>query len=186
MGSRLAGAAVGLLVVAASACSIDTGGNGAASRPSTTAPATASTTPGSGGGAPDENATEDSTAYVEIAGTAYSLAAACHAAGAGEVVITALTEGLTEPRVELYVQAFLGEPYVGVTVTTGDTTTTYEPGLGVPLAIAQQGDVYRVDDVEFVADLDLDTGDGASITSGTVVVECRSYAVGLPPGFVSG
>ena len=151
-------------------------------RPTTSSTATSTTTTTSTTAPTGER----SAAFVEVAGAAYDLDATCHAPGVGEVVITAQTPGLVEPRIELYLQAFLAEPYVGISVTSAGETTLYEPSLAAPLEIVQQDDVFRVDDVALVTDLDLETGAGTDAGPGTVVVECASYEDGLPPGFGSG
>lgn len=166
------------------ACSIeDSPREGAGPPSSTTEPAPTSSTVA---GATDDDPTPTSAAYVEIAGDAYDLDAECHAAGVGEIVITALTPGLVEPRIELYMQAFLAEPYIGISVTTDGESVLHEPDLTIPFEIVQQGDVFRVDGLALVTDLDLTTGNATAAGTGTVVVECAAYADGLPPGFGSG
>lgn len=169
-------ALIGLGLTAA--CSIGDTTDGARTVAPSTTNSTTTTTTGEDRGR--------STAFVEVGGAAYDLDAQCYAAGAGEVVITALTSALVEPRVELYVQAFLAEPYVGISVTADGETSVYEPSLAVPFEILEQDDVYRFDGVDLVIDLDLETGTGSPAGTGTVVVECAAYAEGLPPGFGSG
>jgi len=172
---------VGLVGLAA--CSIeDSPSNGSAP----VSPASSSSTTSTATAPTGETTDEGSAAFVEIDGVAYDLDAECHAAGVGEIVITALTPGLVEPRVELYVQAFLAEPYVGISVTEGGETTLFEPSLAAPFDIVQQGDVFRIDQIALVTGLDLETGDATDAGVGTVVVECADYAEGLPPGFGSG
>lgn len=179
-------AAVVVSAILATGCSIDDSPDerrGPAASADTTAPERSPSSTTTAGPA-DRPA---SAAFVEIGGAAFDLEAECHAAGVGEVVITALATGGDGPRVELYLQAFLAEPYVAVAVTEpASEPVVYEPSLATPFEIVQQGDVYRVDDVEFVTDLDLTTGVGTEAGPGTIVVECGSYATGLPPGFGSG
>lgn len=167
------------LVLLACACSIET------SPPDTNLP----TAPGPAVDNADEGVEEalgrPSSAFVQIGDTAYDLDAECYAAGVGEIVLTGLSPGLIEPRVELYVQAFLAEPYLGVSVTTNDRTVLHEPDLTIPFEIRRQDDVFRIDDVALVTDLDLRTGEAADAHRGTIVVECTSYVDGLPSGFGS-
>lgn len=161
-------------------CSIEDRSGAARPVPSTTATTTTTTATA----APSGDAR--SSAFVEVDGRAYDLDATCHAPGVGEVVVTAQTPGLIEPRVELYLQAFLAEPYVGISVTADGRQVDYEPSLASPLEIVQHDDVFRIDDVALVTDLDLETGVGTAAGVGTVVIECASYEDGLPPGFGSG
>jgi len=135
--------------------------------------------------APSTEAAPGSTAYVRIADTAFDLDVECHAPDDGEIVITGLTRGTAVPRVELFVQAFTDGPYVGITVTDDDGSTTYEPSLDHPPRIERVDDVYRIDDIVLRADLDLTTGEGIDAGVGTVVVECATYTEGLPDGVVS-
>ena len=126
-----------------------------------------------------------SAASVEIAGGTYDLDAECYSAGVDEIVVTALTPSLEEPRVELYLQAFVDAPYVGITITDVGGPTTYEPSLDRPPEIVRVDDVFRVDGIALVTGLDLETGEATDAGTGTIVVDCGSYAEGLPPGFVS-
>ncbi len=166
------------------ACSIeDSPRNAATPTSSTAAPTPTSTIIADPA---DRKPSTASAAFVEIGTTAYALDAECHAAGVGEIIIIALTPGLIEPRVELYVQAFLGAPYVGISITTNGNTVLLEPELAIPFEIVQQDDVFRVDNLPLVTGLDLTTGDATNAGIGTIVVECATYVDGLPPGFGSG
>lgn len=149
--------------------------------PETSIPASDATTETMG-----EAPRRPSSAFVKIRNAAYDLDAQCYSGGMGEIVLTARTPGLSEPRVELYVQAFLAEPYVGISVTADDKTVLHEPNLTILFEILRQGDVFRIDDVSLVTDLDLFTGDAVDAGRSTIVVECTSYVDGLPPGFESG
>lgn len=133
----------------------------------------------------EEQPAPGSAAFVEVAGAAYDLDAECYSAGVGEILITALAPGDEGPRVELYLQAFLGAPYVGITVIDGGDSTTYEPVLGLRPTIVRIDDVFRLDDIALVTGLDLETGEAIDAGVGTIVVECDGYTEGLPPGFVA-
>ncbi|MEM8708747.1 MAG: hypothetical protein AAGE98_19950, partial [Actinomycetota bacterium] len=128
----------------------------------------------------------EGSGIVDVAGTVYEIEADCFAPGAGELVATGIASTDGGDRVEVYVQAFVGQPYVGITVVTDDQTTLYEPAIDRPLDITLIDDVVRVDDVALVTDLDLETGIGTDAGLGTVVIECRSYEEELPPGFAAG
>ena len=82
-------------------------------------------------------------------------------------------------------QAFLGAPYVGISVY-GAQTITYEAAIDRPLTITYEADILRADDIDLVTDLDLASGDSIAAGTGSVVIECRSYESELPPGFVGG
>lgn len=169
-----------VLTLLGAACSIDDGGGDGrtvatetTSTTTTDMPAPTSTLPGSVG-------------IVEVADEVFEIEADCYAPGAGELVATGLATPVDGPRVEVYVQAFLGQPYVGITVIDGDARTLYEPAIDRPLDISRVDDVLRVDDIALVTDLDLETGEGVDAGLGSVVIECRAYAEELPPGFAVG
>ena len=168
------------VVVTAGACSIEDGGG--EGRPTVTETETSTTS------SPPESTTTlpASVGIVEVAGTAYEIDAECYAPGAGELVAIGIAQPVDGPRVEVYLQAFVGQPYVGITVIDDSATTLYEPAVDRPLEVTVLDDVVRADDIALVTDLDLDTGEGVDAGTGTVVVECRSYAEELPPGFADG
>ncbi|MEO0492790.1 MAG: hypothetical protein AAF081_05170 [Actinomycetota bacterium] len=169
-----------LAVIAGSAaCSIeDGGGEGRADVNETTttidAPTTTDTRP------------PGSIGIVEVAGEVHELDADCYAPGAGELVVTGTATTAGGARIEVFVQAFVGRPYVGITVVDEIASVRYEPAVDRPLDITLLDDVVRVDDVALVTDLDLTTGEGTDAGVGTVVVECRSYEAELPVGFDAG
>lgn len=173
---RLLSAACVLLV--AGACSVDAGSSDA-DRPTTS---TTTTTVAETATEAPTTTLPASTGIVEVAGETYEFAADCYAPGVGEVLATGLTTTDDGARVEVYVQAFLGQPYLGISVI-GDTTTVYEAAVDRPLDIFHIDDIIRADDIALVTDLDLETGIGTDAGVGTIVVECRSYAEAFPAGF---
>ena len=162
-------------------CSVD---DGSGSNERVTGTTDTTTEPDEPGSTTTTTSVPPSIGVVEVAGQTHEIEATCYAPGAGEVLAigSTTTDG---QRIEVYLQAFLGAPYLGVSVTD-ESTVVYEASLDRPLEISYEADVLRVDDVPLVTDLDLETGAGIDAGTGSVVVECRSYEAELPPGFVAG
>ena len=74
--------------------------------------------------------------------------------------------------VELYLQASLADPYVGLRLEDG---TLIEPSLDSPLDLYVQDDVIRASAIRFVRDLNLDTGEAADVGFGKFEIHCYSY-----------
>ncbi len=174
-------ALVFVLALIGGGCSIDDGSGD--SRATTTETSTSTST-----AAPTDSTTTvpPSVGIVEVAGAVYEITADCYAPGAGELVATGIALPSPTTRVEVYVQAFVGQPYVGITVIEAETITRYEPAVDRPLDVTHLDDIVRADDISLVTDLDLTTGTGVDAGVGSIVIECRSYAEELPPGFVAG
>lgn len=169
-----------VVVSLAAACSVDDG-SGSESRPTTTT---------TGAVVEDEPTTTTTTlpasvGLVTVAGASHELTATCYAPGAGEVLAIGLATTADGARIEVYLQAFLGAPYLGIEVS-GDDNVTYEAAIDRPLDISYEADILRVDDIALVTDLDLETGEGTDAGVGSVVIECRAYEAELPSGFVAG
>lgn len=126
-----------------------------------------------------------SVGLVRIGPSAYDLTFTCIAPGAGEILAVGLGTDVNGRRVESYVQAYVGEPFVGVVVGEGDNAVRFEPRIDRRLEFDLVDDVLRFDDVDFVSDLDLETGEFTPAGVGSVVVECRSYEEELPPSLFS-
>ena len=171
---------IALVLLASVACSVDDGSQRRGRPTSTdaevdtapTEPAPTTTWPASVG-------------VVKVAEASYDITATCYAPGAGEVLAIGSAMTPDGDRVELYLQAFLGAPYVGISVY-GAQTITYEAAIDRPLTITYEADILRADDIDLVTDLDLASGDSIAAGTGSVVIECRSYESELPPGFVGG
>ena len=115
---------------------------------------------------------------VEIGETHYQFAVTCHELGAGEVVVTgAGDDPVSGGLVELYLQAFLGDPYIGLRLADG---TLIEPSLDSPLDLYLQDDVIRASAIRFVQDLDLDTGSATEVGFGELEIHCYEYTNELP------
>jgi hypothetical protein len=136
-----------------------------------------------------------SIARVTIDATAYDFEVTCYDAGAGSVV--AVGTGLVadeatgvERSSRVYVQAFLGDPYVGVTLElpAGDggesREEVFEAALDESFDLLLEDDVIQADDIEFVRNLDLTSGAAEAAGTGSVHVTCSEYEQGVPQGFV--
>ena len=162
----------------AMACSVDDGSESTERTTTTTVPVDVETT--------TTTTLPASVGIVEVAGSRHEIEATCYAPGAGEVLAIGATT-TDDGRIEVYLQAFPGAPYLGISVIgDGTDTVVYEAAIDRPLDIAYDADILRVDDIALVTDLDLDTGEGIGAGTGSVVVECRAYETELPPGFLAG
>ena len=111
---------------------------------------------------------------VEIADTRYQFTVTCHEHGAGEVVVVGLGEDPDSGEaVELYLQAFLSDPYIGLRLADG---TFVEPSLDSPLDLYVQEDVIRASAIRFVRDMDFETGTGTEIGFGELEIHCYEYS----------
>jgi hypothetical protein len=165
-----------LVIVLASACSVQTASSeGAPVRTSSTTTSTM-TTPSTSLAAAD-----GSTAVILIGPARYDLDAVCAAGGAGEVEVSLAGRDVNGEPVVGYVRAFLGEPYVSLLVGEGDEAVLFEPRLeGVlPFELTDRG--VQFPEVDFVSELDLESGEFEPAGLGSVEVDCRSYARELPP-----
>ena len=113
-----------------------------------------------------------STGVVIIGRERFAFVGTCYEAGAGDVV--ALGDGTTtdgEPF-HVLVQAFFGDGYVSVQFDSGERI---EPALDGALDLHFDGTRIDGADVAFVKDLDLATGSGESVGTGSVAVECAGF-----------
>ena len=164
--------------MAASACA-GTGdgplvGDEVAADPAATVPPESSTSqpPTTSEGPPPSEGT------VEIGDTQYQFTVTCQELGAGEVIVIGSGEDPDSGgAVELYLQAFLGDPYIGLRLADG---TFFEPSLESPLDLYVQEDVIRASAIRFVRDLDLETGTATEAGFGEVEIHCYEYSNELP------
>ncbi len=169
--TAIAAGAVTVLLTAG--CSVQDGsGNGPPERSTTTA---AETTPTTSEPAP----AAESVGLLTIDDRAFDLTADCFAPGAGELLVLAVGVDAEGTEVQVYVEAFLGAPYLAVELD-GELL---EPSIERPIEFLIDGDVIRADDVVLVGDLDLETGDATDAGLGTLVIECRDYLDELPESF---
>lgn len=161
------GAALAVLAVAwaGPACADTDDGPLIAAAPAVTeaAPTTSTTSP-----APRSEGT------VEIDGTLYRFAVTCDAPGAGEVIVVGVGDDpVSGGLVELYLEALIGDPYIGLLFSDG---TRVEPSLASALELYPQDDVIRASAVRFVRNLDLETGESeGEVGFGEVEIHCNSY-----------
>lgn len=116
-----------------------------------------------------------STGMIRVGDTVYDLTVTCYAAGAGEVLAIGVgTAPGTGEVVEAYVQAYIGEPYVGLRVGTGEDALI-ESTLEGSLDLYLQENRIRASAIRFVRGLDLATGAGEPAGVGQIEIECRHY-----------
>ena len=131
-------------------------------------------------GSDDAATAPRSVGLVRIGPAAYDLTFTCVDRGAAEVLAVGVGTDVNNKPVQAFVQAFVGEPYIGVSVGDGDDRVLFEPRLGVLLDFTFDHDVVRFDAVDFVTELDFETGEYTPAGLGSAVVECRSYETGNP------
>ena len=119
-----------------------------------------------------------SVATVEVGDRVFKFAATCYAPGAGDLLVLGVAEDPeSDDSVELYLQAFIADPYIGLRLSDG---TLIESALDGPLDIYFQDDAIRVSAVRFVQNLDLGTGEGEDVGLGELEVFCSDYLRELP------
>ena len=121
-----------------------------------------------------------SVGLVRVGPSAYDLVFTCVDGGAGEILAVGVGRDVNNKPVHAFVQAFVGEPYIGVEVGDPGEVVRFEPRLGVLLNFTFHLDIVRFDNVDFVTDLNVETGEYTPAGIGSVVVECRSYETELP------
>jgi hypothetical protein len=121
---------------------------------------------------------------VVIGDTTYEFVMTCYAPGTGAVVAVGNgTDPVSGRATRALVQAFFGDPYVGVTI--GNNETVFEPSLDESIDLYYQQDVVRGGAIQFVKNLDLQARTGEPAGLGSVTVSCANYRPGLPPGYGS-
>ena len=143
----------------------------AASTPTESSEGTTSEPPTTSEGPPVSEGT------VEIGGTEYQFAGiTCSDLGAGDVIVEWNWEGPDRApgeAVQLYIRAFLVDPYIGLRLADG---TLLEPSLEGPLDLYVQDDVIRASAIRFVRDLDLETGTATEVGFGELEIHCYEYS----------
>ena len=124
---------------------------------------------------------QPSEATVEVGDTVYRFSATCYAPGAGDLLVLGVAEDPESDRlVEMYLQAFIADPYIGLRLGDG---RLIEAALDAPLDLYIHDDLIRASAVRFVRSLDLRTGDGEDVGFGSLEVYCSGYSDDLPgPG----
>lgn len=165
-----------LVLFVVAACTVEDGPTGQAA-PTTLPPASPTTSLGTTTTAPEDA----STATILIGPARYDLTAVCASGGAGEVEVSLVGVDVNGLPVVGYVRAFLREPYVSLQVGEGETAVLFEPRLEGVLPFELTDGGLEFPEVEFVTELDLESGEFVPAGVGSVEVECRSYDRELPP-----
>ena len=157
---------VALLVVAGGTACADTADGPLVDEDAVTAEVSTTTST-----VPPEPPRSEGTA--EIGETHYEFAVTCYDRGAGEVrAVGAGEDPVSGGLVELFVEASLVEPYVGLRLADG---TFIEPSLESQLDFYVQDDVIRASAIRFVKDLNLETGEATDVGFGDFEIHCYSY-----------
>lgn len=125
-------------------------------------------------------AVPQSVGLVRIGPAAYDLVFTCVDGGAGEIFAAGVGRDVNDKPVHAFVQANVGEPYIGLEVGEEGEKVLFEPRLGVLLDFNFDHDIIRFDNVDFVTELNIETGEYTPAGIGSVVVECRSYETEVP------
>jgi hypothetical protein len=121
-----------------------------------------------------------SEGFIRIADTVYELTVTCFATGAGEVLAIGVgTAPDTGEPVEAFVQAYLGSPYVGMRIGSGEGELI-ESSLDGSLDLYLRDDKIEASAIRFVRHLDLETGAGESVGVGQIEIDCLHYETELP------
>src|SRR5262245_50098493 len=154
-----------------------------------------------GGGSDDDETPAEvlerggSIARVTIGDDGYDFEVTCYDAGAGSVVAVG-TGTVVDPvsgeerGSRVLVQAFLGDPYVGVTLeqpgADGEDAPAevFEAALDDSFDLLLENNIIQADGIEFVRGLDLDTGAAESAGTGSVRVTCNDFEQGMPTDLV--
>ncbi|MDE0701014.1 MAG: hypothetical protein F4Y27_00600 [Acidimicrobiaceae bacterium] len=121
-----------------------------------------------------------SVGLVRVGPSAYDLVFSCVDGGAGEILAAGVGRDVNNKPVHAFVQAYVGEPYIGLEVGEEGEEVLFEPRLGVLLDFTFEHDIIRFDNVDFVTELNIETGEYTPAGIGSVVVECRSYETEIP------
>ena len=88
----------------------------------------------------------------------------------------------------MFVQGFLGDPYIGVTLETppnGEAGAAreevFEAALDESFDLLLEDGVIAVDGIQFVHNLDLTSGTGEPVGEGSLRVTCNEFEQGVPP-----
>jgi hypothetical protein len=137
-----------------------------------------------------------SIARVTVAARVFDFEVTCYDVGAGSIIAVGTgtevdtTEGV-ERATRLFVQAFLGDSYIGVTVETpradgadgdGAEEEVFEAALDESFDLYLEDDVIAAEGIAFVRNLDLTRGEGEPAGEGSVRVTCGGYDSEVPAG----
>lgn len=140
---------------------------------------------GTGGGEPELTATtltpgEPSTGEIDAGGDVYRFLATCYDVGAGDVIVTGEGVGPGGEQVDVLVQAYFGEPYVGIVTSDGERI---EAALDASIDLVFTDGTLRGEGIQFVSGLELPDGEATVLGEGRVDIRCGAFERGLPPGY---
>lgn len=114
---------------------------------------------------------------IEIEGTSYPFMATCYLPGDGNIEVTgAGHDPATGAPVDLLLRNIPAQPYFGMRIAG----RMIEASLDSELTFTVDEGRLAATEVEFVRDLDLLSGEGESLGSGRIDVQCDSYVEGSP------
>jgi len=120
----------------------------------------------------DATPVHDSSATVVIADQTWEFAATCALPGEDEVIVWGTGEDPETGRpAELLLEASAAAPYVGISAGG----RLLEAAIDGPLVLTIDAGTVTGDGIQFVADADIETGQGTPVGDGSVLVECLSY-----------
>ncbi|MBI02505.1 MAG: hypothetical protein CL468_00460 [Acidimicrobiaceae bacterium] len=119
--------------------------------------------------------------WVQVGDQTFDLFFTCYSPGAGDVAAIGVgEEASSSQNVEVLIQGFLGQPYVGVTV---GESILYESMLEGSLEVFVHDGTISAGAIEWTRGLDLESGRGERVGYGAVFVSCAEYIHDLPEGY---
>jgi len=119
--------------------------------------------------------------WVQVGDQTFDLLFTCYSPGAGDVAAIGVGEEASSGQnVEVLIQGFLGQPYVGVTV---GESILYESMLEGSLEVFVHDGTISAGAIEWTRGLDLESGRGERVGYGAVFVSCAEYIHDLPEGY---
>lgn len=119
--------------------------------------------------------------WVQVGDQTFDLFFTCYSPGAGDVAAIGVGEEASSGQnVEVLIQGFLGQPYVGVTV---GESILYESMLEGSLEVFVHDGTISAGAIEWTRGLDLESGRGERVGYGAVFVSCAEYIHDLPEGY---
>ena len=119
--------------------------------------------------------------WVQVGDQTFDLFFTCYSPGAGDVAAIGVGEEASSGQnVEVLIQGFLGQPYVGVTV---GESILYESMLEGSLEVFVHDGTISAGAIEWTRGLDLESGHGERVGYGAVFVSCAEYIHDLPEGY---
>ncbi|NNE74696.1 MAG: hypothetical protein HKN26_13600 [Acidimicrobiales bacterium] len=115
-------------------------------------------------------------ATVTFANEVYEFTAECYLPGDGNVDVAGSGFDQTGQPTELLIRRAPARPYVGIRAGG----SLLEPALDAELIFTIEAGIVQAEAVEFVRDLDLNSGEGTPVGPATIAVTCTTYTDGSP------